>query len=155
MEIIIRSVTVYAIVWLIFRISGKRTLKDLTTFDFVLLLIISECTQQALIGQDYSITGAGLAIATLLAVDIGLSLLKHRFSKVEKVLDNVPVILIEKGKMHNERLHKERIDEGDILASAREGYGIARLDQIDYAILETNGAISIIPKPGAHWSDRK
>jgi len=145
-EIILRSVTVYAIVWLVFRISGKRTLKDLTTFDFVLLLIISECTQQALIGQDYSITGAGLAIATLLAVDIALSLLKHRFTKVEKVLDNVPVILIEKGKIHNERLHMERIDEADILASAREGYGIARLDQIDYAILETNGAISIIPK---------
>ena len=146
MEIILRSATVYAIVWLVFRISGKRTLKDLTTFDFVLLLIISECTQQALIGQDYSITGAGLAIATLLAVDIALSLLKQRFTRVEKVLDNVPVILIEKGTLHDERLHKERIDEADILASARERYGIARLDQIDYAILETNGAISIIPK---------
>jgi uncharacterized membrane protein YcaP (DUF421 family) len=155
-EIILRSVTVYAIVLLIFRISGKRTLRDLTTFDFVLLLIISECTQQALIGQDYSITGAGLAIATLLAVDIGLSLIKHRFSKVEKILDNVPVILIEKGRIHSDRLDKERIDPSDILASAREGYGIARLDQIDYAILETNGMISIIPKPPTvHFSDRK
>jgi uncharacterized membrane protein YcaP (DUF421 family) len=154
-EIILRSATVYAVVWLVFRISGKRSLKDLTTFDFVLLLIISECTQQALIGQDYSITGAGLAISTLLAVDIGLSLIKHKFSKVEKVLDNVPVILIEKGTVHGDRLNKERIDEADILASAREGYGIGRLEQIDYAILETNGAISIIPKPGAHLSERK
>lgn len=146
MEIILRSVSVYLIVWLMFRIAGKRTLKDLTTFDFVLLLIISECTQQALIGQDYSITGAFLAIATLLAVDIGLSLIKHRYSKVEKLLDNVPVMLIEKGHLHVDRMDKERIDEADILASAREVYGIARMEQIDYAILETNGAISIIPK---------
>jgi uncharacterized membrane protein YcaP (DUF421 family) len=145
-EIILRSLAVYAIVWLVFRVSGKRTLKDLTTFDFVLLLIISECTQQALIGQDYSITGAGLAIMSLVGADIGLSLLKRRFSKVEKVLDSVPVLLIEKGRLHSDRMSKERIDEADILSSAREGYGIASLEQIDYAILETNGSISIIAK---------
>jgi uncharacterized membrane protein YcaP (DUF421 family) len=121
-------------------------MKEMTTFDFVLLLIISECTQQALIGQDYSIIGAAMAVGTLLAVDIGLSLLKRRFNKVEKVLDNVPVILIEQGRIHRERLAKERVDEADILASARENHGISRLDRIDYAILETNGRISIIPK---------
>ena len=148
MEIILRSLSVYLIVWLIFRISGKRSLRDLTTFDFVLLLIISECTQQALIGQDYSITGAFLAIGTLLAVDIGLSLVKHKSSKVEKVLDSVPVLLIERGRIHQDRMDKERIDEADIMATAREVYALARLDQIDYAILETNGAISIIPKTG-------
>ncbi len=146
MEIIIRATAVYVIVWLLFRISGKRTLKEMTTFDFVLLLIISECTQQALIGKDYSVTGACMAVGTLLAVDIGLSLLKRRFKKVEKLLDNVPVLLIERGAVHSDRLRKERVDEDDILAAARELHGISRLDRIEYAILETNGAISIIPK---------
>jgi len=146
METILRAFAVYAIVWLLFRISGKRTMKEMTTFDFVLLLILSECTQQALIGQDYSVTGAATAVGTLLAVDIGLSLLKRRFHKVEKVIDNVPVILIEQGRVHEERLRKERVDEADILAAAREVHGISRLDRIDYAILETNGMISIIPK---------
>jgi len=146
MEIILRTAAVYVVVWALFRISGKRTLKEMTTFDFVLLLIISECTQQALIGHDYSVTGAAMAVGTLLAVDIGLSLLKRRFEGVEKVLDNVPVLLIERGHVHQERLQKERVDEEDILAAAREGHGISRLDRIDYAILETNGAISIIPK---------
>ena len=122
-------------------------MKEMTTFDFVLLLIISECTQQALIGQDYSVTGAATAVGTLLGVDIALSLLKRRFKNVEKVLDNVPVLLIERGRIHEDRLKKERVDEGDILAAAREGHGISRLDRIDYAILETNGTISIIPKP--------
>jgi len=148
MEIVLRCLTVYAVVWLVFRISGKRSLRDLTTFDFVLLLIISECTQQGLVGQNYSLTGATIAVSTLVTVDILLSLLKRKFEKVEKVLDNVPVLLIEKGHLHQERMKKERIDEADILVSARQVHGISRLDAIDYAILETSGQISIIPKDG-------
>ena len=146
MEIVLRCIAIYAVVWVVFRISGKRTLKDLTTFDFVLLLIISECTQQGLVGQNYSITGATIAVATLVTVDILLSLLKRRFDKVEKVLDNVPVLLIERGRLHRDRLKKERVDEADILVSARQMHGISRIDAIDYAILETSGTISIIPK---------
>ena len=149
MEIVLRSVAIYAVVWLVFRISGKRTLKDLTTFDFVLLLIISECTQQGLVGENYSVTGALIAVSTLVVVDILLSLAKRRFEKVEKVLDNVPVLLIENGRLHRDRLRKERVDEADILVSARQLRGISRLDDIEYAILETSGSISIIPKRAA------
>ncbi|HEX7901093.1 MAG TPA: YetF domain-containing protein [Planctomycetota bacterium] len=146
MEVIVRALAMYVLLWLIFRVSGKRTLKDMTTFDFIMLLIVSECTQEGLIGQDPSVTGAFLAVGTLVGIDILLSLLKRRHHGVEKVLDNVPVILIEKGRMHADRMKKERVDEADILASARETRGIARLDRIDYAILETNGMISVIPK---------
>jgi uncharacterized membrane protein YcaP (DUF421 family) len=146
MEVIVRALAMYVLLWLIFRVSGKRTLKDMTTFDFILLLIVSECTQEGLIGQDPSVTGAILAVSTLVGVDILLSVLKRRNQGVEKVLDSVPVILIEKGRMHADRMKKERVDEADILASARETRGIGRLDRIDYAILETNGMISVIPK---------
>lgn len=146
MDLVIRAAAVYAIVWAIFRVAGRRTLKDITTFDFVLVLIVSECVQQALVGQDHSLTGAALAVGTLVSIDILLSLLKLRFKRAERVMDAVPVILIEKGRAHEERMRKERIDPEDILASARENYGIARLDRIDYAILETNGQISVIPK---------
>ena len=121
----------------------------MTMFDFVLLLIISEGTQQALVGEDYSVVGGMTAVATLFAIDIAISLLKSRFQKVEKFVDNVPVLLIEGGRIHRERLQKERVDEADILAFARENHGISRLDEIDYAILETNGAISVIVKPAA------
>ena len=112
MQIVLRCLAVYTIVWLVFRISGKRSLRDLTTFDFVLLLIISECTQQGLVGQNYSVTGAAIAVSTLVTIDILLSLLKRRFEKVEKVLDNVPVLLIEKGRLHRERLGFRYVEEG-------------------------------------------
>lgn len=146
MEVILRAAVVYAGLWLVFRVAGKRALRDMTTFDLLLLLLVSECAQQGLIGQDFSITGAFLAIGTLVGVDILLSLAKQRFHKVEKIVDSVPVILIEKGYVHADRLRKERVDERDILASARELHGIARMELIDYAILETNGMISVIPK---------
>lgn len=65
---------------------------------------------------------------------------------MEQVLDGVPVVLIEKGRLHRDRMEKERVDEADILASARESRGISRLDEIEYAILETSGAITVVPR---------
>lgn len=146
MELVLRGLTIYILLWILFRVSGKRTLRDLTAFDFVLLLIVSECTQQGLIGKDYSITGAATVVATLLGVDILLSLLKQRFKLLEKLVDGVPVILVQKGRPLQDRMKKERVDEADILAAARETHGIGRLDDIDYAILEVSGDVSIIPR---------
>jgi uncharacterized membrane protein YcaP (DUF421 family) len=145
MNLVLRGIAVYLVIWLVFRVAGKRSLRDMTVFDFVVLLIISECTQQGLIGQDYSITGATIVVATLLGTDIAMSLLKQRFKPFEKVIDNVPVLLIEGGRPHPERMKKERVDVEDILAAARETHGIRNLEEIEYAILETNGGVSIIP----------
>jgi uncharacterized membrane protein YcaP (DUF421 family) len=146
MEIVVRAVAVYVVVWLFFRIAGKRTLNQMTMFDFVVLLIISEATQQAIVGKDYSLTGSALAVATFLGLDVGLSLIKRRFPAVEKVIDSVPVVLIEKGHLHHDRLKKERVDEEDILTHARQAHGISLLEDIDYAVLETSGQVTIIPK---------
>lgn len=149
MELVIRGAALYLVIWLLFRVAGKRSLRDMTAFDFVLLLIVSECTQQGLIGKDYSITGAVIVVSTLLGMDILMSLLKLRFRGFEKVADNVPVLLIEAGRVHRDRLQKERVDEDDILAAARQGHGISRMEDIEYAILETNGGVSIIPRSGS------
>lgn len=80
MDSILRAVAIYAILMIIFRISGKRSLAQITTFDFVLLLVIGEATQQALLGDDFSLTNAALVIITLLGLDIALSMLQERFS---------------------------------------------------------------------------
>jgi len=77
MDAVLRGLSVYMFLLIIFRISGKRSLGQVTTFDFVLLLIIAETTQQALLGDDYSVTNAFLLIGTLVGVDIGLSLLNR------------------------------------------------------------------------------
>jgi uncharacterized membrane protein YcaP (DUF421 family) len=146
MEYVLRAVSVYVVVWVLFRISGKRSLAAITTFDFVLLLIVAEALQQALTDRNHSVTASIVIVGTFLLLDILLSLVKRRFHRVEKVMDGVPVLLIEQGRIHEDRLAKERVDREDILAAARERLGIGRLEDIDYAVLELNGGISIIPK---------
>src|SRR5690606_4288355 len=94
MDSVIRAIIVYFFLLLIFRVSGKRTLKDLTVFDFVLLLIIAETTQQALLGDDFSITNSIILITTLVLIDIGLSLMKEYSKKFEKLVEGVPMIIL-------------------------------------------------------------
>jgi uncharacterized membrane protein YcaP (DUF421 family) len=146
MEPILRGAIVYIVLLFVFRISGNRSLAQITAFDFVLLLIISEATQQALLGEDFSITNAILVIITMVMMDIGFSLWKQRSAQVEKVVDGVPIVIVENGKPLKERMDKERVDEEDVMAAARERQGLERIDQIKYAVLERSGGISIIPK---------
>lgn len=143
---VIRAVAIYFFLLLIFRIAGRRSLGQLTTFDFVLLLIISEATQNALISNDYSITNSFLVIVTLVFMDIVLSLWKQRSPQIEKFLDGVPLVIVEEGRPLKERMAKARVDENDVLTAARELQGLERMEQIKYAVLERSGVISIIPK---------
>ncbi len=146
MDSVLRGVAIYFILLVILRVSGRRTLGQMTTFDFVLLLIIAETTQQALLGEDFSLTNAGLLIVTLIVIDIGLSLLRERWPRLDRLIEGLPLILVEDGRLIKERVEQSRVDEEDILAAARESQGIERMDQIKYAVLERNGGISIIPK---------
>lgn len=145
MESVTRALIVYFFLLIIFRISGKRTLAQTTNFELVLLLIISETTQQAMVDSDHSITNGFILIMTLVGTSILLSVLKAKFRTLEKWLDGVPLILIKNGKMIKERMDKNRVDEEDILAAARELHGIEKLSQIKHAVLERSGEISIIP----------
>ncbi len=146
MDSVIRAGVVYFMLLVVFRLAGNRSIGQITAFDFVLLLIISESIQQAMITSDFSLTNAFLIIVTLVGLDIMMSLWKQRSKKLERILDGVPVLLIENGKMNDHVMNKERVDEGDILAAARECQGIERIDQIKHAVVEANGTISIVPK---------
>jgi uncharacterized membrane protein YcaP (DUF421 family) len=145
MESVLRAIAVYLFLLVLFRLSGKRTLAQVTTFDFVLLLIISEATQQALVDGDNSMTNAFLLVATLVALNIVFSEIKQRFKGAERVLDGLPLLIVEHGNLLQDRMTKERIDENDVLDAAREHHGLEKLEQIKYAVLERNGKISIIP----------
>ena len=145
MDAVLRGLTVYVFLLVIFRVSGRRTLSQVTTFDFVLLLIIAETTQQALLGDDYSITNAVLLIVTLMGIDILLSVLKQVSPSADKLLEGVPVVIVEHGEPLLERMNKSRVDIDDVLSAARELQGLERMDQIKYAVLERNGGITIIP----------
>ena len=141
MDAVLRATAMYLLLLTVFRVSGRRMLAELTTFDFVLLLIIGEATQQALLGEDFSFINAMLVIVTLVTLEIVLSLLKGWAPFLGKLLDGTPMIVVDHGRPLRERMHKARIDEEDILEAARRLQGIERLDQIKYAVLEVSGGI--------------
>jgi uncharacterized membrane protein YcaP (DUF421 family) len=145
MDMILRALTMYLLLLVVFRIAGRRTLSEMTAFDFVLLLVIGEATQQALLGDDFSITTAVVVIVTLIGLDVGLSYVRAMSPRLAALLDGRPMILVENGRPITERLKRARVDEEDILEAARQSRGLERMDQIGYAILEVSGGISIIP----------
>ncbi len=146
MDSILRAVAIYIVLMIIFRISGRRSISQITNFDFVLLLIISEATQNAMLGNDYSMTNGFLVILTLVGLDILLSVWKERSPTIEKLLDGVPMVIVEDGQPLRERMNKARIGDDDVLIAARQLQGLERMEQIKYAVLERNGGISIIPR---------
>lgn len=146
MDAVLRAAAIYAFVWLVFRLAGKRTLGEATTFDFVLLLIIAETTQQALLGDDFSIVTAFVLITTLVGIDIVISLLKQQFPRVERTIDGQPTLIVDNGRPLEDRMARARVDRDDILEAARRLRGLERFDQIKYAVLERSGGITIIPK---------
>lgn len=149
MTSIIRATVVYLALLILFRIAGKRTLSDVTTFDFVLLLIISESIQQGLVDSDNSMTNALLLVITLVSLNIIFSIVKKRWPQVERVADGLPVVILSRGKPHQEVMRKERVGEEDIMHAARTAHGLKRLEEVEYAILEASGGISVIPRKDA------
>jgi len=145
MDAVLRALAVYLFLMIVFRIAGRRTLMEMTSFDFILLLILSEATQNAMIGNDYSVTNGFLVVLTLIGTDILFSHIKQRYPLFEKWLDGIPMIIVEHGRPLKDLMKKARVDEDDVMASARESHGLERMDQIKYAVLESSGGISIIP----------
>lgn len=146
METIFRALAVYLFLQLLIRVSGRRTLGEMTPFDLVLLLIISEATQQALLSDDFSVINSFIVITTLVGVDIALSYLKRCSPALEKWVDGMPTVIIADGKILREKINAARIDEEDIMEAARKSHGIGKLSQIRHAVLEKSGEISIIPR---------
>ena len=147
MDSIIRAVTIYLILLVVLRISGRRTMAQATPFDFVLLLIVAGATEQALLGDDFSITNAVVLIVTLFAMDIGFSYLKNWFPGFASVVDGRPTLLVCNGKVDHRALSKARMDVGDLMVAARAQHGLERLDQVRHAVLEADSGITIIPQP--------
>lgn len=146
MESVIRGAAIYAVLLIIVRLSGRRTLAQMTPFDLVLILIVAETTQQALLGDDFSLVNATVLIITLFAIDIGLSYVKRRSGRVERILDGAPILLVSHGEPDRKVLAGARMSTEDIMEAAREKQGLERMDQIRFAVLETTGEISIIPE---------
>lgn len=146
MDAILRAFLIYAILLVLFRMLGKRSLGEVTTFDFVLLLIIGEATQQALLGDDFSVTNAAVVIATLVGMDMALGLWQQRSRMVDRAIEGLPLVLLDNGTVLYDRLEHVQVNVDEIRQAAREIHGLERLEQVKYAVLEKSGNISIIPR---------
>lgn len=146
METVLRAASVYVILLLLFRLAGRRSLHQITTFDLVLLLIIGEVAQPALTGDDMSVTTAMIAIVTLLVIDIAFSLIKRDVPLADRILDGQPTLLVLNGALLDREMRMARVDLADVMQAARERQGIVRLEDVGMAVLEVGGAISIIPR---------
>jgi uncharacterized membrane protein YcaP (DUF421 family) len=149
MDTVLRSVVVYVFLLIVFRISGKRSLSQITTFDFILLLIISEATQQALVGNDFSIINACVVIASLIVLDVMFSRMEGRWPAFGRVVGSLPVVVVEHGRLLEDRAKREGVTLSEILAEGRDKHGLERLEQFKYAILERHGGISVVPTEDA------
>lgn len=145
MEGMARVIAMYTLLLVVFRLAGKRTLSDATPFDLLLLLIISETTQGALVRDDSSFAHSAVMILTFIGVNIVMSAWKQRSKMVARLLEGEPVLLVDHGRLLQRAMDKERVDEDDILEAAREAQGLEHIGQIKYAVLERTGRISIIP----------
>lgn len=145
-RIVVNTAGIYLLLLLIFRIAGRRTLAETSTFDLVLLLIIGETTQQAMIGSDDdSMTSAAVAILTLVSADIAITYLRKTFSAFDHLVEGRPILLIDDGKVRRQALDAHSIDDEDIKEAARLSHGLMDMEDVRQATLERDGKISIVP----------
>lgn len=147
-EFVIRAVIVYFSIMLLLRLSGKRTVGEFTAFDMIVILLISESTQGALIASDESITGALIVCATLVGLNFLTAFLSTRFVAVDKLVEGQPVVLIHKGKVFVEALRRNNVPMSDLKEALRQ-HGASAVGQVALAVLETDGTISVIKATSA------
>ena len=145
MDIVIRALVMFVFVWLVTRAVGRRELSTLEPFDLILLIVLGDLIQQGVTQNDFSVTGAILAIGTFGAMTVLFSWLAFRFPRVQPILEGDPVVLVEHGKTIDRNLRANRITLEELAAQARLKQ-IAHIEDVEWGVLETSGQISFIPK---------
>ena len=145
MDIVLRAAFIFAFLYVLMRVIGRRELSSLEPFDLILLIVLGDLVQQGLTQDDYSITGAVLAIGTIAVLQLGVSFANFRFPALRPVLNGEPIVVVQDGKPIEKNLARERVTLDD-LASAMRQQSIATLDDVQWAVMETSGAISFIKK---------
>jgi len=145
MDIVLRASLAFVFILLLTRIVGRRELSSLEPFDLILLVTIGDLVQQGVTQNDFSVTGMLLAVSTIALFTVLFSYLPWKFQILRPVLEGIPVILIEDGKVIERNLKRNRLTQEEVAAAARVQQ-IASLADVRWAVLETSGQISFIPK---------
>lgn len=144
LDILLRTTTVYLVMLVGLRLAGKREIGQLTTFDFVVLLLISNAVQNAMVGPDNSLVGGILAAVVLLVINTLVARLRLKWPRLRHWVEGTPTLLALHGKMIPAHMRREGVDEETLSAALRE-HGIDDLSKVEMAVLEIDGSISIVP----------
>lgn len=142
---VLRAVVIYMLVMVLIRVSGKRSVGQLTPFDLILLILIGNAVQNGLNGGDNSILGAFILATTLIGLNYGVAYLTSRYKGVRKVVEGTPVVLARNGEIFHEVLRRELVSDEDFREVLRMN-DIEALDDVRIAWLETNGHISVVSR---------
>lgn len=145
MDIALRGIVLYAFIVLVMRVIGRRELSSMTPFDLVLVIILGDAVQQGLTQDDYSVTGAMIAIATIASLQVFTSYLSFRSRRLRKILEGEPIVLVDRGALVDKNMKRERLTADEVEEEMRQQQ-IASLDDVEWGILESNGSISFIKK---------
>ena len=140
---VLRACVVYFVLLVMIRASGKRTMGQFTPFDMLLVVLLGNAVQNALLGQDTSVGGGLLLASTLLVLNWLVGLVSARSARMEALVEGVPVLLARDGKVYKEVLRRELISRADFDKAMRES-GIEDIEDIRMAVLETNGHITLV-----------
>ena len=145
MDLVLRAVVIFAFVFLVTRIVGRRELSSLEPFDLILLVVIGDLVQQGITQADDSVTGTTIVLATVALLTVGLSYLSFKVPRLRPLLEGEPIVLVIDGEPIDRNLRRERLTMDDLLAEAR-AQQIASLGNVRFAVLETSGKISFLTK---------
>ena len=144
-EFVLRAVVVYIVLLALIRVSGKRSMGQFTPFDMLLVVLLGNAVQNALLGEDHSLLGGLLLAAVLVALNWTIGLVSSRSRLAERLIEGEPVVLARDGKLFPKVLRRELVSQNDFDEALRQNNQLA-LDEVEIALLETDGRISVVPK---------
>jgi uncharacterized membrane protein YcaP (DUF421 family) len=145
MDLVIRAFVGFLFVFTLTRIVGRRELSTLEPFDLIMLVMIGDLVQQGITQNDFSVTGMVLVGSTVALLTVALSYTNFRFPRLRPLLEGEPVIVVQDGKTIDRNLRRNRITHEELAALAR-GQQIPSIEEVQWAVLETSGQISFIPR---------
>ena len=142
--IVLRTAVVYLVILVGLRLAGKREIGQLTVLDLVVLLLISNAVQNAMLGPDTSLTGGVIAVAALLVMNVLLAQLRLRSTRLRHLVQGSPTVLVLHGQTIPDHMRREGLDD-DTLAAALREHGVKNVSDVEMAVLEIDGSISVVP----------
>jgi uncharacterized membrane protein YcaP (DUF421 family) len=144
---VLHAVAVFALLMVAIRAMGKREMAQLSPFDLIVLVIMGDVVAEAITSEDTSLTGASIVVATLVCLNVLLARIAWRWPRTRPALEGTAVVVLRDGVPDRTAMDRERLSFDDLRAAART-HGIRRLDEVDLAVLETDGSFSFFTRDG-------